>query len=114
MPVIVKDLDKAVPVSFRHEVIASLNVGGCNPGACHGTPSGKNGFKPRLRGFDPPADFLQLTRDLFGRRTDKLTPLASLILQKAVGRVPHEGGQRFASTSVPAQIITSWLAEGLQ
>ena len=55
-------------------MIAALNVGGCNAGACHGTPSGKNGFKLSLRGFDPAADFLQLTRDQFGRRTDKHDP----------------------------------------
>src|SRR5262245_27198203 len=37
IPVTVKDFDKAQPVSFRHDLIASLNVGGCNAGACHGT-----------------------------------------------------------------------------
>src|SRR5262249_21591766 len=45
VPLTIKDADKKQPVSFRHEVVASLNVGGCNAGACHGTPSGKNGFK---------------------------------------------------------------------
>src|SRR5262245_37786102 len=114
VPVTVKDFEKPEPVSFRHEVIASLNVGGCNQGACHGTPSGKNGFKLSLRGYDPPADYLQLTRDVLGRRTDKLNPLASLILQKGLGRIPHEGGARFAADSVPAKAITSWLAEGLR
>src|SRR5205085_3825890 len=43
--VTVKEADKPQPVRFRHELIAALNVGGCNAGACHGTPSGKNGFK---------------------------------------------------------------------
>jgi len=114
VPVTVKDLDKAQPISFRHDVIASLNVGGCNQGACHGTPSGKNGFKLSLRGYDPPADYLQLTRDVLGRRTDKLNPMASLILQKGLGRVPHEGGSRFSADSMPAQMISGWLAEGLQ
>ena len=71
VPVTVAGLDKPAPVSFRRDVIAALNVGGCNAGACHGTPSGKNGFKLSLRGFDPAADFLQLTREQFGRRTDK-------------------------------------------
>ena len=61
-------------VSFRREVIAALNVGGCNAGACHGTPRGKNGFKLSLRGFDPAADYLQLTRDVLGRRTDRHRP----------------------------------------
>ena len=57
-----------------------MNVGGCNMGACHGTPSGKNGFKLSLRGFDPAADYLQLSRDQFGRRSDKHDPMASLFL----------------------------------
>jgi hypothetical protein len=114
VPVTVKEFDKQQPVSFRHEVIASLNVGGCNAGACHGTPSGKNGFKLSLRGFDPDADYLQLTRDVLGRRTDRHSPQASLLLQKALGRVPHEGGQRFQPTSLPSRTIEAWLTEGLR
>jgi len=92
VPVKVEGMDKPAPVSFRRDVIAAMNVGGCNAGACHGTPSGKNGFKLSLRGFEPAADFLQLTRDQFGRRTDKHSPEESLMLLKAIGRVPHEGG----------------------
>jgi hypothetical protein len=112
--VLVKDFEKPYPVSFRHDVIAALNVGGCNAGACHGTPSGKGGFKLSLRGFDPDADFLQLTRDVLGRRTERQRPDASLVILKALGRVPHEGGQRYQPTSVPAQALRTWLAEGLQ
>src|SRR5207247_10130675 len=103
VPIMTKDFDEAQPVSFRNDVIAAFNVGGCNAGACHGTPSGKNGFKLSLRGFDPDADFLQLTRDVLGRRTDRHFPEASLIYQKALGRVPHEGGQRYLPRSLPAQ-----------
>jgi hypothetical protein len=114
VPVTVKDFDKPKPVSFRHDLIAALNVGGCNQGACHGTPSGKNGFRLSLRGYDPAADYVQLTRDVMGRRTDRMDPEASLIRQKALGRVPHEGGQRFQATSVPARMMRDWLAEGLQ
>ncbi|HTU18739.1 MAG TPA: DUF1553 domain-containing protein [Gemmataceae bacterium] len=114
VPVTVTDLDKPHATSFRTEVIAALNVGGCNAGACHGTPSGKNGFKLSLRGFDPAADYLQLTRDVLGRRTDRQQPDASLILQKGLGRVPHEGGQRFLPDSVPVRALRDWLAEGLR
>jgi hypothetical protein len=113
VPVVVEHLDKPKPTSFRNEVVAALNVGGCNAGACHGTPSGKNGFKLSLRGFDPAADYLQLTRDVLGRRTDRQHPEASLILQKALGRVPHEGGQRYVAGNVPARAIQDWLTEGL-
>src|SRR5260370_29274374 len=73
----VQHLEKPQPVSFRNEMIAALNVGGCNQGACHGTPSGKNGFRLSLRGYDPAADYIQLTRDVLGRRTDQLAPAAS-------------------------------------
>ena len=55
VPLVVKDLEKPQPVQFRNELVAALNVGGCNAGACHGTPSGKGGFKLSLRGFDPAA-----------------------------------------------------------
>jgi hypothetical protein len=113
VPVIVTDADRPQPISFRNEVIAALNVGGCNQGACHGTPSGKNGFKLSLRGYDPAADYIQLTHDVLGRRTDRQNPLMSLMLQKGLGRVPHEGGARFALTSIPAQTILGWLREGL-
>ena len=114
VPVTVTGMDKPHPVSFRRDVVAALNVGGCNSGACHGTPSGKNGFKLSLRGFDPAADYTHLTREQFGRRTDKHDPDNSLLLIKGVGRVPHEGGQRFSATSVPGERLTAWLREGLK
>jgi hypothetical protein len=114
VPISVREFDRPQETSFRHDVIGAFNVGGCNAGACHGTPSGKNGFRLSLRGYDPAADYVQLTRDVFGRRTDRLEPESSLIFQKALGRVPHEGGQRFAPSSLPAQVLRSWLAEGLK
>jgi hypothetical protein len=104
---------EASPASFRHDVVAALNVGGCNAGACHGTPSGKNGFKLSLRGNDPAADFVQLTREQFGRRTDAHDPMASLLMLKALGRVPHEGGARFGASSVPGGAVTAWLGAGM-
>lgn len=109
----VTDMAKPAPVSFRNDVIAALNVGGCNMGACHGTPSGKNGFKLSLRGFDPTSDYIQLTRDVLGRRTARQGD-SSLLLLKGLGRVAHEGGSRFPASSVAAQTLAKWFAEGLQ
>ncbi len=114
LAVTVKDFDKPQPVSFRNQVIAALNVGGCNAGACHGTPSGKNGFRLSLRGYDPPQDYLQLSRDVLGRRADRLNPYASLFLLKGMGRVPHEGGARLGADSVAVEMVAGWLAEGMQ
>ena len=50
------------PWSFRNHVQAVLTKAGCNSGACHGAAAGKNGFKLSLRGYDPAADFLAITR----------------------------------------------------
>src|SRR5262245_57890428 len=82
----------AESVSFRNDVMAVLSKAGCNQGACHGNANGKNGFKLSLRGEDPTWDFAALTHDTFGRRINRLDPAASLILLKATGSVPHEGG----------------------
>ena len=107
-----KDFDAPKPVSFRNDVVAAMNVGGCNMGACHGTPSGKNGFKLSLRGFDPAADYKQLTRDQFGRRADPLDAGEWLMVLKTLGRVPHEGGARLTASSLPLEMMTAWLSEG--
>ncbi len=48
--------------SFRNHVQSVLTKAGCNSGACHGAAAGKNGFKLSLRGYDPEADFLTITR----------------------------------------------------
>lgn len=113
VPVIVEDVEKPQPVSFRHELIAVLNVAGCNAGSCHGIPSGRGGFKLSLRGYDPTADYVELTRGALGRRVDRFHADASLIYQKALGRAPHEGGLRFAVDSVAARTMHAWLKEGM-
>src|SRR5690349_7932923 len=56
--------------SFRNDVMAVLSKAGCNAGTCHGNKIGKAGFKLSLRGENPEADFLALTRDAFGRRSN--------------------------------------------
>jgi hypothetical protein len=101
------------PVSFRNEVIPVLNRAGCNQGACHGTPNGKAGFKLSLRGYDPEFDYQVLTREAYGRRTNALDPDRSLILQKALTQVPHQGGQRFRAGSDEHKLLKAWIAEGL-
>ncbi len=113
IPVTVVKYDQNLDVSFNREVIAAMSVGGCNSGACHGTPSGKNGFKLSLRGYLPAEDYVQLTRDVRGRRTNRNNPSASLIWKKALGRIPHEGGKRFREDSVAAKTIHAWLQQGM-
>ena len=99
-------------VSFRRDIIAALAAGGCSQGACHGTPAGKNGFALSLRGSDPAADFRALTRDQFGRRTVPGDASGSLMLQKGMGAVQHEGGVRWRAGSAPAQLCEAWIRAG--
>lgn len=101
------------PVSFRHEVMAVLSKSGCNQGTCHGNASGKGGLRLSLRGQDPDADFLTLTRQSAARRVALLDPAASLLLQKPAMQIPHEGGRRFAPESLQYQILRDWIAAGL-
>jgi hypothetical protein len=92
--------------------MAVLSKGGCNAGACHGNQNGKGGFKLSLRGQDPDADFAALTRDTLARRTDPHRPADSLMLLKATGSVPHEGGRRFGTDSPEYDILRRWVAAG--
>ena len=103
----------AEPGRFNVEVMAVLSKAGCNQGACHGNLNGKGGFKLSLRGDDSGWDYGVLTRDLLGRRSNVLRPAESLILQKATGAVPHEGGRRFDANSVEYGILHRWIAAGM-
>jgi len=110
--VVVKSFEVARPVEFYTEVIAALSRGGCNQGACHGSPQGKNGFRLSLRGYKPELDRVTLTREIFGRRTSPQNPDASLILAKSTNRVPHVGGRRFRGTEPAFGLLRQWIYEG--
>jgi hypothetical protein len=102
----------AEPVSFAREVIPVLTKAGCNSGACHGTPTGKNGFRLSLRGYDPQLDLHTLTKEMGGRRIDRLAPDRSLILQKATTRTPHEGGKRLDPNGQLYRLLRDWITQG--
>jgi hypothetical protein len=103
---------QADPVSFHFETLAALSKQGCNAGACHGSPSGKGGFRLSLRAFDPSLDQLTLIREIYNRRVDLLQPESSLILLKPLGRVPHGGGTRLRESDVAYDLLRDWIAEG--
>ena len=85
---------------------------GCNAGTCHGAQAGKNGFQLSLRGYDPEFDVRSLTDDLSARRVNIASPDQSLMLLKATGRVPHEGGPLMDMHDKYYSIIRSWIADG--
>ncbi len=110
--VVVSKMEAPAPVSFRHDVIPSLSQAGCNMGACHGTPTGKGGFRLSLRGYLPDQDYMTLSREAAGRRINPLDPDASVALQKPLGAIPHEGGLRLARGSKGHEYIRDWIGEG--
>jgi len=101
----------AIP-SFRHEIMAVLSKSGCNLGTCHGNQHGKGGLKLSLRGQDPDADFVTLTRQMAGRRANVLVPDDSLLLRKPSMLVPHEGGRRFGGESEEYRLLRNWIVAG--
>ena len=100
-------------VSFRHEVLPLLTRHGCATGACHGSPSGKGGFRLSLRGFDPALDELTLIREQFGRRVNREHPEDSLILAKATMQIAHGGGRRLSATDESYQLLLRWIRQGM-
>lgn len=100
------------PISFRHEVMPVLTRSGCNAGACHGYSLGKNGFKLSLRGQDPKPDFFAIVKDSSGRRVNFQSPASSLLIAKARGDAPHEGGSRFSRGSLSDDILVKWITQG--
>jgi hypothetical protein len=105
-------LNAAEPVSFKNDVMAVLSRAGCNAGACHGNLNGKGGFRLSLRGQDPDADLVALTRDMLARRADPARPAESLVLKKPTGQIPHEGGVRFSTLSTEYSVLRTWIANG--
>jgi len=112
IPVEVRGQSERQPVSFQYETLPALSKQGCNAGACHGSPSGKGGFRLSLRAFDAELDKLTLIHEDFGRRTNPLNPDESLMLLKPLMRVPHGGGMKLRPTDPAYHALRDWIAEG--
>lgn len=110
--VITGTLGAAEPVQFRTDVIAALSRAGCNQGACHGSPQGKNNFRLSLRGYDADLDYSTIVREMAGRRVDRVSPERSLILLKGSGKLAHGGGRVFGAGEAAFETIKQWIAEG--
>jgi len=100
------------PVGFVRDLQPVLGRASCNQGTCHGSAKGKNGFKLSLRGYDPAYDYEALVHDLSGRRFNRVNVDESLMLQKPLGDVPHEGGQVIRPGSRYHTLLRQWISEG--
>lgn len=109
LPVAVKDAAVQRPISFRLDVMPIFMKAGCNSGSCHGAARGKDGFRLSLFGFDADGDYFRITREASGRRINVGLPTESLLVEKAIGAVPHTGGKRFETDSELYQTLVGWL-----
>jgi hypothetical protein len=98
--------------SYQKHIVALFSKLGCNGGTCHGAVRGQNGFRLSLFGADPQFDRERLLREAGGRRLDLADPDASLLLQKASGRVAHGGGMRASVGSWEYEVLRRWVAAG--
>lgn len=101
-------------VSFELDVLPIFSAAACNSGPCHGKARGQNGFQLSLLAFDPDFDHHALTRQARGRRVFPAAPERSLLLEKALGIVPHGGGQRLEPGGVDHQVLLRWIEQGAQ
>lgn len=99
-------------VSFRREVVPILTRHACATGACHGSPSGKGGFRLSLRGFDADLDQATIIREAFGRRVNSADAESSLLLRKPLMEIAHGGGRKLRRTDTSYAILNRWIAQG--
>jgi len=109
IPVKVTKAKEDRAVSFKQDVMPVFMRTGCNVGGCHGAARGKDGFRLSLFGFDPEGDHFRLTRELNGRRVNLALPAESLLVEKALGKVPHTGGAKIKEGDEYHQTLLRWL-----
>lgn len=112
VPVEVSGMNDAFHPNYVRDVMPILSKLGCNQGTCHGSKDGKNGFKLSLRGYDPIFDVLAFTDELSSRRANVASPEHSLMLLKASGAVPHEGGQLAVPGELYYETLKAWIRNG--
>jgi len=101
------------PLHFGNDIIPMLTKAGCNSGGCHGKQSGQNGFRLSVFGHDEDADYQALVYEGRGRRVFPAAPKQSLLLNKAVNRVPHGGGRRLEEDSAEYRRLLRWIIAGM-
>lgn len=112
VPLTVAGMDQPLQPDYVRDIMPITSKLGCNMGTCHGAKDGKAGFKLSLRGYDPIFDVLAFTDELASRRTNPAAPAHSMMLLKASGSVPHEGGQLTVPGELYYETLKAWISQG--
>ncbi len=99
-------------LDFNTDVLPWLTSMGCNTGSCHGSARGQDGFLLSLFGYDPRGDVRRVVEEYPGRRVDLTYPEHSLLIEKALGVVPHTGGRLMEEGSPGYRALVRWIDEG--
>ena len=110
--VTVKNIQSGRPINFANDVVPIFTKLGCNGGGCHGKSSGQNGFRLSLLGFEPSLDYETLVHEGRGRRLFPAAPENSLLLLKAIAKLPHGGGKRLEPGSLEYRALLRWIEQG--
>jgi WD40 repeat protein/mono/diheme cytochrome c family protein len=105
-------MDQPLQPDYVRDIMPITSKLGCNMGTCHGAKDGKAGFKLSLRGYDPMFDVLAFTDELSSRRANPASPAHSMMLLKASGSVPHEGGQLTVPGELYYETLKAWISQG--
>lgn len=111
--VTVTNIVQDLPVNFPNQIVPVFTKYGCNSGGCHGKSGGQNGFRLSLLGFEPTEDYEYLVKEGRGRRLFLSAPDRSLLLEKAVAKLPHGGGHRIAADSPAYRLLRRWIEQGV-
>ncbi len=109
----VNAFDTQPEIDFVNDVVPVFTKYGCNGGGCHGKSGGQNNFRLSLLGYEPWNDHDWLVRESRGRRIFPASPGHSLLLMKATGEIPHEGGIRMDKQSDDYATIVRWIRQGM-
>lgn len=109
----VRDFDAPPPLNFANDIVPIFTKFACNSGGCHGKSGGQNGFALSLLGFEPDDDYQYVVKESRGRRVFPASPEKSLLIQKAIGEVPHGGGARIKKDSYEHRLLRQWVQQGM-
>ena len=100
---------------FQQHVVPLLGRLGCNGRSCHGSFQGRGDFRLSLFGYDFKTDHKSLTSKASSSDGDRLNlqnPEESLVVQKPLLQVDHEGGERFTVGSWEHHLLQRWIEGG--
>jgi hypothetical protein len=109
----VSEIENPRDISFPNDVVPIFTRNHCNAGACHAKATGQNGFQLSLLGYGPEEDYEQIVVHSRGRRVLPSAPAHSLLLMKATGELPHEGGARLDRESSDYRTLERWIRTGM-